>query len=404
MFFTLLFGALLIFVIFSILFVAKIFKEKPVFKLLLISFIVIGLVAFLAAMLFSGKVHKLVAFWLCEIGFDWLVFLPFVFLTTLVIFLFSYFKVFSRSFGIKIFYVMSVIAFLLLAYGRYTFYNINYKMYNLSFLDTVAKSENAKCGSMKIVAVSDLHLGNYINRDNLKRFVDSINASNPQIVLFVGDIIDNELFPLIRQQMEKEFIKLKAPLGKYIVFGNHESYGSSSKEDVADYYRQCGLTVLRDSAVLVDSLFYLVGRDDKGHGKSVRKSTDYIIKKSIKDYNNNIPIIVLDHCPATFKEWNNREHIEYKPFLVLSGHTHNGQIFPFNKIVKNMYPHYYGQFFEDDVNYITTSGLGQWGPKFRLGTNSEIVVINLLYNRPNAHINEQVPMKKATYAGDVLHS
>lgn len=252
----------------------------------------------------------------------------------------------------------------LLAYGRYNFYSIKTQEYLVD------------AHLPKIVMVSDLHLGTYINRGNLARFVDSINARQPQVLLFVGDVIDRELTPIVQQQMETEFLRLKAPLGKYMVFGNHESYGKASKEQVMEYFTKCGITMLQDKAVLIDSLFYLIGRDDRGHTKKERISTDEIIRNDIPDFDNRLPVIVLSHRPDTFEEWEGRTPLKYKPLLVLSGHTHNGQLFPFNLVVRKLYPHYYGLFTEDSVTYITSSGLGQWGPKFRLGTQSEIVEIS----------------------------
>lgn len=365
--------------------VIKLFKERPFLKLFLLGFIFKGFILFILAMMFHGSVPVWLGFLLAEAGFDWLLSLPLLFLIVYLVVLLTWFKVLPHKHKHKAFYVGVLMGLLLLVYGRHNYYRINVLEYDMMLSKLNGLSLDAELhpqledGDIKIVAVSDLHLGNYITKGNLSRFVDSINAQKPEVLLFVGDIIDRDITPLMEQNMVEEFARLQPPLGKYLIEGNHEGYGDETESEVTAYYREAGFTVLKDSVVLVDSLFYLLGRVDRGKG-SARKSIETIMESCFPRINDSIPLLVMDHRPATFTEWRERKKEKYTPLLVISGHTHNGQIFPLTGIVKKIYPHYHGHFLEGDTHFITTSGLGLWGPKFRLGTNSEIVEIDLHYN------------------------
>lgn len=373
MFFVIILGSLIAIQVVSAVCVLKLFKNNPLLKYVLLGFIFLGFICFIAAMFFSAEAPVRIGYILSEAGFDWLISLPLVFVLLILLSLLSGFGLLAPAYRAKAFYAGFLLILLILACGRYGFYRITVPEYDITLAAGRAPVRN---DTIRIAAVSDLHLGNYINKGSLKRFADAMNAQNPDVMFFAGDIIDRDITPLIEQNMAEEFAKLNPPLGKYLIPGNHEGYGNEDAAAVDAYYKSAGFTVLRDSAVLVDSLFYLVGRSDN---RRTRMSTDEILGKYMPEINDSIPVIVLDHRPATYEEWNTRTADKYPPFLVISGHTHNGQIFPFNKIVKAIYPHYHGHFTEGGTHYITGAGLGLWGPKFRLGTRSEIVDIKLYY-------------------------
>lgn len=373
MLFVILLASLIALQVVSAVCAIKLFKNKPVLRFMVPGFIFLGFICFIAAMFFSTEAPMWIGYILSEAGFDWLISLPLLFVLLVLISLLSGFGLLAPKYRAKAFYAGILLILLLLAYGRYGFYRITVPEYDITFAEN---SGLRRDDSIKIAAVSDLHLGNYINKGTLKRFVDAMNAQKPDVMFFAGDIIDRDITPLIEQNMAEEFAGLNPRLGKYLIPGNHEGYGNEDAATVDAYYKSAGFTVLRDSVALVDSLFYLVGRSDS---RRTRMSTDAILEKYMPQINDRIPVIVLDHRPATCEEWDARVTDKYPPFLVISGHTHNGQVFPFNKIVKGMYPHYHGHFTEGDTHYITGAGLGLWGPKFRLGTQSEIVGIDLMY-------------------------
>jgi len=220
---------------------------------------------------------------------------------------------------------------------------------------------------LKIVAVSDIHLGFSINKKNLQRYVAMINAEKPDIVLMAGDVSDRSIKPIIRQNMQEEFQQIKTSLGVFAINGNHEHY-TETKGATAEYLSQSGIHILIDSTHLIDNSFYLIGRDDRSNVQ--RKS----LAELVKNLNPDLPKILLDHQPFHLEEAQ-QNGID----LQISGHTHEGQFFPGNLFVKNMFEIQYGYRKMGSTHYYVSSGLGIWGPQYRIGTQSEMVVIRLHY-------------------------
>jgi uncharacterized protein len=220
---------------------------------------------------------------------------------------------------------------------------------------------------LKIVAASDIHLGNGIDKKRLKKFVTLINEQQPDIILLVGDITDRSIGPVTEQNMKAELLELKAPLGVYAIRGNHEYY-SGKTEEIANYLTASGIKQLYDSTCLVDNSFYLIGRDDRTN--SERKP----LRDLVKNLDSKLPKILLDHQPYALEEAQ-QNGID----LQLSGHTHDGQFFPLNLVVRNMYEQAHGYLRKGNTQYYISSGLGIWGPQYRIGTQSELVVIRLKY-------------------------
>ncbi|MDR1782891.1 MAG: metallophosphoesterase, partial [Dysgonamonadaceae bacterium] len=178
---------------------------------------------------------------------------------------------------------------------------------------------------IRAVAISDLHLGLNIDRKKLSEYIDLINAQKPDIVLIAGDVVDNCVRPLNEERMYEEFDRIDAPLGVYMCLGNHE-YLSGIDESL-DFLRKTKIHLLIDDKVLIDSCFYIVGRDDAKMGKK-RKS----LSELVEGIDRNFPVIVLDHQPLNLEEAE-----ENGIDLQISGHTHNGQLFPGNLIAKAIY-------------------------------------------------------------------
>ncbi len=217
---------------------------------------------------------------------------------------------------------------------------------------------------LKIVAVSDLHLGYGIRRDELERWVKLINRENPDIVLIAGDITDNKVEPLYEQQMEEVFRYIRAKYGIYTIPGNHE-YIAGIDRSLA-FLRKAGLTVLRDSVALVDDSFYVVGRDDRSNPN--RKS----LQELTAALDTTRPILLLDHQPYALEEAE-RQGIDFQ----FSGHTHEGQIWPVSLLTRKLFEQPHGYLQKGKTHIYVSSGLGIWGGKFRIGTQSEYVVIEM---------------------------
>ena len=139
-------------------------------------------------------------------------------------------------------------------------------------------------------------------------------------------------------------------------------------EELSSLLRNEGIIVLRDEYKLVDNSFYVVGRDDVSISRIKSKRKD--LKDIINNVDKNKPIIVIDHNPSSMNE-----SLESNIDLQVSGHTHKGQLAPFNLIVKGIFEDYYGYMKKNNFNIVVSSGYGTWGPPLRIGSRSEIVNI-----------------------------
>ena len=235
-------------------------------------------------------------------------------------------------------------------------------------IDITVKNEHVLKKSVKMVVVSDLHFGNILGKNHAHRYVNLINAQEPDIVFIVGDMINGNPKPLIQQEMEKELLQLKAPLGVYAVLGNHEYIGG----DIAateKFYQSSNIKCLRDEVWKIDGLLVLIGRDDRSNRH--RLSLEKLCGELQND--ENLPIVLLDHQPYQLEDAVNNNIT-----LMLSGHTHAGQIFPVSLIIRSMYEVAHGYKRTENTHFYVSSGLGIWGPPFRIGTQSEIAVLTML--------------------------
>ncbi len=217
---------------------------------------------------------------------------------------------------------------------------------------------------LKIVAISDLHLGYGIKNDELEKWITLINAENPDIVLIAGDLIDNNVKPLYEYKIEEDLKKIKSKYGVFLAPGNHEYISGIEKS--TQFLKDAGINVLKDSAIFIDNSFYVIGRDDRTNPK--RESLPEIIKSLDKSK----PMILLDHQPYQLEEAENN-NID----IQISGHTHYGQIWPISWITDMIYEKSHGYLQKGNSHIYVSSGLGLWGGKFRIGTQSEYVVIEL---------------------------
>lgn len=253
---------------------------------------------------------------------------------------------------------------LILMWGKYRFYHPSIVNYDI----TVHK-KSAKIKSLKIVMAGDIHLGFLIDNRHAKRYVNLINSQKPDLILLVGDIIDATYSPIINRHMEEEMKNLRAPYGIYGCTGNHE-YRYEREEKIRWLNHKAKIKMLRDSVALIDSSFYIIGREDRSFPN--RKPYEEVMKKYAVDQRK--PIIVLDHNPMSLDE-----NARFGTDLALYGHTHDGQFFPGSIMSRIVYEVSKGYKLNGNTHSIVTSGLGLAGPQYRIGTQSEIVVINLKF-------------------------
>lgn len=224
---------------------------------------------------------------------------------------------------------------------------------------------------LNIIAVSDIHLGTIICKSRLERIVSKINALDPDLVLLPGDVVDEDLAPVIKQNLGETLRTIKSRYGVIAVTGNHEYIGGA--EAAVRYLTEHGITVLRDGAMKVNGSVYVVGREDLSgnrFGGWQRKSLQEILNGVDKSY----PIILMDHQPFGLHEAENNG-----VDLQLSGHTHHGQMWPFNYITKKVYELSWGYKKKGDTHVYVSCGVGTWGPPLRLGNTPEIVNIKVRF-------------------------
>ena len=334
-------------------------------------FLIVALLMFLCmmgGMIFGHLLPHNFAKIISLTGFTYFIIVTYLFLSFLlvdIVRIANYFIAFAPA-GMAAFRLWALmgslaIIFVALIYGNYKFKHPEVVTLNL----TVDKPTQNK--TLRIVAASDIHLGITIDKDMLKKYVQLINNQNPDIIFLAGDITDRSIVPVVNQQMNEELRTFKAPLGVYAINGNHELY-AETKNATADYLTSCGIHFLRDQSVLIGNDFYVLGRDDRTNHQ--RKELNILVK----GLDHSKPIILLDHQPFDLQE------VEDNGVdLRISGHTHNGQFFPGQFFVKRMYELGYGYLKKGKTHFYVSSGLGLWGPQYRIGTQSEIVVINLKY-------------------------
>lgn len=219
---------------------------------------------------------------------------------------------------------------------------------------------------IKIVGISDLHLGYTIGSEELSRWVKLINAEHPDLILIAGDLVDGDVRPVLEDRLAELVNQLEAPV--YACLGNHEYLGGEAREK--GFIRQTKIQLLQDSVATFEDKLYIIGRDDatNRHRRSLRELTAGLDRTK--------PILLLDHQPHHLEEAE-QTGID----LQLSGHTHRGQVFPINLIVDQLYERSHGYHRRGATQYYVSSGIGIWGGKYRIGTQSEYAVITL---RPQA--------------------
>jgi hypothetical protein len=225
----------------------------------------------------------------------------------------------------------------------------------------------------RIAFLSDIHAGRVVGEKKLGLMASRVRELSPDLVILGGDILENSPevgdaigFPQTMQA-------LQPPLGLYGVTGNHEYYANLARDTA--YLESCGISLLRDEVTVVDGSFLLLGRNDTqaprfGDTHKHPKEILATLEEKYRGY----PLLVANHTPT--KE-DFRQAVESGVLLQLSGHTHNGQIFPFNFVTGILFPKSWGLLTSGDTNLYVSSGAGTWGPPIRTNSVSEVVLINL---------------------------
>ncbi len=249
----------------------------------------------------------------------------------------------------------------------------------------IAINKACAAGDMKIVLIADLHMGYSIGHRYIEKMADKINRLEPDLICIAGDIFDNDYDALDDPEAITAALKsLKSTYGTYACWGNHDinenilvGFSFDKKEKLTDDARMgklltdAGITLLNDETVCIDDAFYLVGRRDRSRAKKVEDGR-LSPEELLSGLDRTKPVLVLEHQPRQLKELS-----EAGADAHLCGHTHDGQMFPGSLLVALMWDNPYGLERKGQMYSIVTSGVGIWGPDMRVGTDSEIVEIDV---------------------------
>lgn len=249
--------------------------------------------------------------------------------------------------------------------------HINTKFLSVNKLTIDLHKQAGGLKELSIAVVSDIHLGTIYGKKHAAKVVDTINSLNPDLILMPGDIIDEDIAPVLNDNICEELVRLKAKYGVFAVTGNHEYIGGV--RTTVDYLTKNNINIISDTSITIDDKFVLVGREDRASSQFAginRKS----LKEIMKDVNTSLPVIMLDHQPFGLEE------AEINGIdLQLSGHTHHGQLWPANYITSKIYEVSFGYLQKGKTHYYVSCGVGGWGPPVRTVSRPEIVEIILKF-------------------------
>ncbi len=257
-----------------------------------------------------------------------------------------------------------VTVIVILAYGTWNARNPVVTEYDIK-VDKQAGS----LSELRIAMVSDIHYGTIIDAQRLESMVKIINELKPDLILFAGDIIEGSPTQAEARILMAVFNQMDAKYGKAAVPGNHDR-ALRDDSGVVRCFEEAGITVLRDNYIKPENSFYVIGRDDPGHGSRERKE----ISELMSEIDTSYPIILLDHQPIDL-----RAVQESNIDLQLSGHTHRGQVFPSQLITGKIFELDWGLLKNDDYHLVVSSGYGTWGPPLRIGNHPEVVFVKVSF-------------------------
>ena len=219
----------------------------------------------------------------------------------------------------------------------------------------------------RILQISDLHFSPISGEGRLRRVINMANELKPDVIVLTGDLIDGnakkleEKLPLLRQ--------ITAPLGVYAVLGNHEFYAGAQAS--RSLFAKAGYNVLDNQTVEISPNLVIAGVPD-ARGAKQTNSTPANLELAVASVSPQSYLVLLQHSPE-----NEADAAARGVDLMLSGHTHGGQVWPFHLLVRMDYSHISGVRHIDGMTQITSRGAGWWGPRLRLFAPADIVLITI---------------------------
>lgn len=310
--------------------------------------------------------------WIYRIGSFWMAFMLYLFIAVVLIdfirilnYFFHFLPPFSQIMRFRLGLIVFSLVSLIVIYGHLNALWINVKEIPLTIHKKVSGSSE-----VKILMVSDIHLGALIGERREKRLLDIVREQKPDLVLLCGDLVDGEIAPALRKKLGRHIQEIKTPLGVYAITGNHEYIGGIEK--TLPYLKSINIRMLIDETVTLPNGIQLVGRNDRSASRMNGGLKP--LNELLSGIDNSKPVIVMNHQP-----FNLDEVAKANVDLHLSGHTHNGQLWPFNYLTEAIFELSWGLLKKGNTNFYVSSGYGTWGPSVRIGNRPEVVVFKLKF-------------------------
>ncbi len=242
---------------------------------------------------------------------------------------------------------------------------INLNTIRVSEYKISVPKKNSHIAGLRVAFVADFHIQQNMSIRYVEQFVRKVNALKPDIMLYGGDILEGDRENEASDNIESALRTIHTKYGSFGVLGNHEFYGGQQK---GSFFKKAHITILRDSVIDVDNSFYLAGRLDQRYRNREN------INELLNGITPNLPIILLDHRPTELQEVSNTAvNVQF------SGHTHNGQLFPLNYIIHQIYELSWGYKKINNTHFFVTSGLRLWGPPVKTAGKSEIMLVYIRF-------------------------
>ncbi len=349
----------------------KIFHFSGKFQIIVLNLLVLLILAPVIIRLAESYHLETLARSIAYVGYFWMAFVFLFFFLDIafnvVNYLCQFFFKNTKSIPVRNFvFALSVIfCILLVIYGFMDAQRIRVKKLEIHTDQSLQNN-----GKIRIVQISDVHIGLIVRDKRLQRIIDCVKEANPDILVSTGDLLDGELSNVMPQA--EKFAQIRPKYGKYAVTGNHEYYAGI--EHSLKFTKNAGFEILRDETRQVAGI-NIIGIDDVTGRKMGIKNNSSLVHMSPMIQNIDF-ILLLKHQPFV----NNNENFD----LQLSGHTHGGQIFPFMFITGLFFPQNYGYYaLGNGKSLYVTTGAGTWGPPVRILAPPEITIIDLIGKKNN---------------------
>ena len=322
---------------------------------------------------FTEKLHLgTLARSIAYVGYLWMAFVFLFFFLNITFdtarYVFYFFCQSGRNVLLKnIFFSLAVfLSFIFVVYGFFDAQRIRVKRLEV-YTDKLLPNN----GKIRIVQISDVHIGLIIRDKRLKVILDLVKDEKPDILVSTGDLLDGELSYVMPEA--KQLAEIKPMYGKYAIPGNHEYYAGIQK--ALEFTKNAGFEILRDENRPVAEI-NIIGLDDITGRKLGLIQNNTHLSELLPTTQNKAFVILLKHQPDI------HENINFN--LQLSGHTHNGQIFPFMLLTRLFFSKNYGYYkLGENKSVYVSSGAGTWGPPVRFFAPPEITVIDLIGEKYN---------------------